>query len=100
MTGYRLTADAQDDLVSIGEFIWQGNPERAISFVDELTGRFRIIADRPKSFPARDHVLKGLRSAGYGRYLILFRLERDHILILRVLHSARNVAKILRDQAQ
>jgi toxin ParE1/3/4 len=97
VTGYRLTADAQLDLNAIADFIIRENPARAVTFIDELIDHFRTIAERPKSFPARDNLVPGLRSAVHGKYLILFRIEDDFVRILRVVHGARDLPRLLRD---
>ena len=97
MARYRLTADAQNDLDAIADFIIRHNPERAATFIDELVDRFRIIAERPKSFPGRDGLSPGLRSAVHGKYLILFRIERGFVKILRVAHGARDLSPLVRD---
>ena len=97
MARYRLTADAQNDLDAIADYIILHNPERAATFVDELVDRFRIIAERPRSFPGRDGLSPGLRSAVYGKYLILFRIEREFVKILRVVHGARDLPRLVQD---
>lgn len=63
---------ARADLVEIGDFIALDNPERAASFVTEIEARLIQVAARPGSFPARDELHAGLRSARHGRYLIFF----------------------------
>jgi toxin ParE1/3/4 len=95
---YRLTTDAQHDLNAIGDFILRDNPARSVSFVDELIARFRIIAERPMSFRARGELSPGLRSATHGNYLILFRVERDFVKILGVVHGARDLPRLLPDR--
>ena len=51
---YRISGEAQRDLVAIGQHIAQDNPARALSFIDEITAKFRHVAERPLSFPARE----------------------------------------------
>jgi len=94
---YRLTADAQRDLETIREYILNDNPQRAVSFVDELIARFRSLAERPMSFRGRDELSPGLRSAAHGNYIILFRPEQDFVKILRVVHGARNLPRVVED---
>ena len=59
---------AKADLIEIGDFIAQDNPARALSFVAEIEAKMLQAAERPESFPARDDVHTGLRSARHGRY--------------------------------
>lgn len=82
---------ARADLIEIGDFIAQDNPDRALSFVAEIEARLRQVADRPESFPARDDVRAGLRSARHGRYLIFFLDMGEEVRIVRVLHGSRDL---------
>ncbi len=52
-------------------------------------------AERPGSFPARDDLHPGLRAARHGRYLIFFLETADAVQIVRVLHGARDLPRIL-----
>lgn len=85
---------ARMDLIEIGDFIALDNPERAASFVAEIEARMIEVAERPGSFPARDELHQGLRSARHGRYLIFFVEARDEVRIVRVLHGARDLPGI------
>jgi len=85
---------ARMDLIEIGDFIALDNPERAASFVAEIESRMNEIAERPGSFPARDELHKGLRSARHGRYLIFFVEAGDEVQVVRVLHGARDLPDI------
>jgi len=87
-------------LDEIARLIHADNPSRAISFVKEISGRFVPIAERPRSFPARNELLEGLRSALHGKYLILFIENDSHIRIVRVVHGSRNLARLLMDEKQ
>ena len=86
---------ARMDLIEIGDFIALDNPERAASFVAEIESCMIEVAERPGSFPARDELHQGLRSARHGRYLIFFVEAGDEVRIVRVLHGARNLPSLL-----
>lgn len=85
---------AKADLIEIGDFIAQDNPARALSFVAEIEAKMLQAAERPESFPARDDVHEGLRSARHGRYLIFFLARVEEVQIIRVLHGARDLPGI------
>lgn len=97
---YRLAAEAQDDLNAIAEYIVRDNPTRAVTFIEELKDCFRVIAERPRSFPAREALSPGLRSAVHGNYLILYRIEEDYVRIMRVIHGARDLPRALQKPAR
>ncbi|AEO49778.1 plasmid stabilization system protein [Rhodospirillum rubrum F11] len=86
---------ARLDLIEIGDFIALDNPERAASFVAEIEARMIQAADRPASFPTRDELHEGLRSARHGRYLIFFIEDGDEVRVVRVLHGARDFQRIM-----
>jgi toxin ParE1/3/4 len=92
---YRISDEAQRDLAGIGQHIAQDNPERAVSFVDELTAKFRLVAERPLSYPAREDWHPELRSALHRPYVILFCVADDHVDIVRVFHGARDIPNLL-----
>lgn len=82
------------DLKAITLFIADDNPDRAISFVDELQSTAAETARRPASFPARDDLAPGLRAARHGRYLIFFQEIAGDFQIVRVLHGARDLQRV------
>lgn len=86
---------AQVDLIEIGDFVAQDNPGRALSFLAEIEAKMHQAAERAESFPARDDVRKGLRSAQHGRYLIFFFDAGAEIQVVRVLHGARDLPRVL-----
>jgi toxin ParE1/3/4 len=92
---YRVSDEARRDLTEIARHIAEDNPSRALSFVDELTTKFRVIAERPLSFPAREEWHTELRSALHRPYVILFGVTGDHVEIVRVFHGARDIPNLL-----
>jgi toxin ParE1/3/4 len=86
---------AKKDLRNIATYIGKDNPERAISFVAEIDQKIRLLTERPFSFPAHEEWQDGLRSALHGQYHIIFEVADDEVIVLRVLHGARNIADIL-----
>lgn len=87
---------ARADLIEIADFIALDSPERAVSFIAEIEAQILQTAERPGSFPARDDLGKGLRSARHGRYLIFFLETSDEVQIVRVLHGSRDLTGIFK----
>lgn len=98
MSDYRLSADAGDDLEAIVQYIGEDNPQRALSFVDELISTFDTIAERPNSFPVAAVLPGQVRSALHGRYRIFFELTDGVPHILRVVHGARDIPALFSDK--
>ena len=91
----RFSRQAADDLETIGDFIAKGNPGRAISFVEELQSHCTVLLDNPAAYPLHPELGADLRASVYGKYLIFFKVIGDELLIVRILHGARDLAKVL-----
>ncbi len=91
-----LTAEALGDLERIGDYIAQDNPLRARSFVAELLGKARGLADLSEGFPlVRRFAHLGIRRRLYGNYLIFYRIETQQITVIHILHGARDYEVLL-----
>lgn len=88
---------AETDLESIGDYIARDNPRRALEFVEELRLGCEDIARTPLAHPVRPELGKDLRSCVHGSYVIFFVVEQNRILIVRILHGARDLAGALGD---
>lgn len=82
---------ARDDLVDIAVYIAQDSPARALTFVDEIEEHCRKLARTPNIGAPRTELGKDLRMLPHRRYLTFYRVEDNHVRILRILHSARDI---------
>lgn len=85
-----LTQAALADLRDIGHWIALDDPERAVTFVRELGEKCMGLADGPLRYPSAPEIGNGVRKRRHGRYLILYRIERERVEILHVVHGARD----------
>jgi toxin ParE1/3/4 len=85
---------ARLDLKEIGDYIARDNPQRAISFVDELVGHCHKLTTQPGIGTLRRDLGEDLRMLPHGRYLIFYRVEAELVTIVRVLHSARDIGPL------
>lgn len=91
-----LTAEAQDDLESIGNHIAKDNPARARSFVRELIETVRLIGGTPQGFPLIPRYAHlGIRRRTHGNYLIFYRVEKAKVSIIHILHGVRDYEALL-----
>lgn len=92
-----LSPRAAADLEEIADYIARDNPIRAANFVAELEVKCRAVAVSPEFYPARTDLAPGLRMALHGRYLVLYRdlPGEGTVRIERVLHSARNLPRLI-----
>ncbi len=98
---FRVTVLAERDLANIGDYIALENRPRAASFIAEIEARFGEIAAQPTLYRQRDEVMRGIRAARHGRYMIYFRSATDgEVEFLRVLHGARDQARVFSEESQ
>jgi plasmid stabilization system protein ParE len=91
-----FTAPAEEDLEAIGDRIAGDNPERAAVFVGELRRSCIDIAQWPMAHPLFEHRRNdGIRRKVHGNYLMFYRIRRDVVEIIHVLHGARDYGPIL-----
>lgn len=86
---------ADSDLDDIWYYVasQSGNMDIADRLIASITDRFVLLAGYPHLGRARDEDLRpGLRSFAVGDYVILYRIEDEDVVILRVLHGSRNMA--------
>jgi len=96
--GHVRSPEADSDLDSIWSFIASEsrNAEIADRVIDSITERFLLLANYPNIGRRRDEDLRpGLRSFPVGEYIILYRVQDEDVLILRVLRSSRNLKALL-----
>ena len=71
-----LSAEAEYDLETIGDYTARDNPARALSFLQELRSKCLDLADMPERFPlVPRYEATGVRRRGHGDYLIFYRIE-------------------------
>lgn len=91
-----LSAEAEYDLETIGDYIARDNPARALSFLQELRSKCLDLADMPERFPlVPRYEATGVRRRGHGDYLIFYRIEPKKVIILHIMHGAQNYNTIL-----
>jgi toxin ParE1/3/4 len=94
----RYLPSAQNDLVSIFDFIAQDSAHRASSFVDKLDDRIGGLEQHPLLGRLPRH--PRLREDGYRvliieSYLVLYIVRGREIEIHRVVHGSRNLDHLI-----
>ena len=91
-----LSAEAEYDLETIGDYIARDNPVRALSFLQELRAKCLGLAEMPERFPLVPRFeMSGVRRRGHGDYLIFYRVEAEKVVIIHILHGAQDYSAIL-----
>ena len=90
----RYLPAAQEDLLSILEFIALDSPSRGVTFVDMLDERIGALSRHPHL--GRIPRPPQLRAIGYRVlviefYLVIYRVRQRFIEIHRIVHASRNL---------
>jgi len=89
---------AQDDLLSIYDFIALDSPNRALAFVDKIDEKIRALEHHPSLGRIPRHAK--LREYGYRvlileSYLVFYLVRGQAIEIHGVIHSSRNLDHLI-----
>ena len=89
---------ADIDLLEIWSYISQDSFDAADQFLEQLEQQFDLLASSPLIGKKRDELIPGLRSLTYKNYLIFYRTRNNDVEIIRVLHGARDIEKLFKDE--
>ena len=87
----QLTDQAQEDLIGIWSYIADDNSDAADRLLDEIDEICNTLAEAPRAGRLREDLSPDLRSLHVGNYVILYRPHGDSIIVIRVLHGARDL---------
>lgn len=87
----RLSKRSEIDLEEIGDYIAIDSPMNAVRFVLELREACQKIGRMPSGYRPRPELGDGLRSSTLKSYTIFFVVKDDEVLVMRVLHGARDI---------
>jgi toxin ParE1/3/4 len=96
MPKLKISNRAERDLTEIGRYIAKDSPTNAFRFIQKLKKNLRILATQPMAGRARNELSPGLRSVFYGRYIIFYYVSEQSVEIAHVLHSARDIERLLK----
>ena len=89
-----LTRHAGDDLATIHEYISADSPGNADRFIKEVEEKILSLANMPCRAPLiPENILFGTsyRHLVHGKYRIIFRVQDATVIVLRVIHGARQL---------
>ena len=93
---HRLAPQAEADLDDIAYYVFRetGSIEIAERLIDSITDRFALLGKYPHAGRHRNDLRPGLRGFPVGSYVILYRVEGEDALILRVVHGRRDLTDL------
>ena len=86
------------DLAQIDAHITADNPAAAERFRASVIRRIRLLERFPESAQGRPEFGSGIRTIPIGRYIVILRVAAPNITVLRILHGARDLPRILKDR--
>jgi toxin ParE1/3/4 len=95
---HRLAPQARADLNEIWDYIFNesGNETAADRMIDAIVERLTLLSEWPRIGRRRNDLRRGLRSHPVGNYVIFYRIARADVVILRVIHTRRDVSPLFR----
>ena len=95
MTRVQITSPALDDLADLWSFHARESEPRAQAWVDAILKTIALLEvtslighERQESY------LKGLRSLTHKRYIIFYRVSREEIQVIRIIHGHRDLESV------
>jgi toxin ParE1/3/4 len=82
------------DLESISDYIARDSPARAVRFIRKVRARLLLIGEQPLLYQLRPDIGQGIRIAVIGRYVILFEVAGDTVMIERIMLGQRDLSKL------
>ena len=89
-----FSEDASNDLSELGIWIGErGGRAIAEAYLARIHSACMKLGHFPRRGTPRDHLEPGLRSTTFERrVVIVYRIEADHVLVLRLIRTARDIA--------
>lgn len=93
------TDPAVEDLESTIQFIARDSEAYAATLAQAFCDAGDSLAEfGERGHRVRDTELKDYRELLIGRYRLVYRVERERVLIVGVFHGSRQIRKVLRDR--
>ena len=93
---YKKTPKADEDIIGIYAYtLEQFGEEQAITYFRSLEGCFEFLCDHPRAARQREEFNPPVRIHHHIKHLILYRVEDEYLLIVRVIHQSRELSRYL-----
>lgn len=90
----QISEDAKLDLIKIGEYLADKNPQAAEKLLRTFRDKFNLLTTFPNMGKERNELITGMRSFPAGKYLIFYQVSGDVLEIVRVRHSATDIKNL------
>ncbi len=93
---YKLTPEAENDLIEIyGHSFRNFGETQAEEYFLELGNCFEVLSNTPLICRERIEFTPPVRIHHHGRHLVIYVIQDDRILIIRILHDGMDVKRHL-----
>lgn len=91
-----LAEEAERNLEEIGDYIAHASPARAETFTRALREAALALGHAPRAYPLVPRFERlGVRRRVHGNYVILYRVERQRVVVMYIVHGARDYGRLL-----
>jgi len=93
---HHISPRADTDINSIWNYVAQDNPAAADGVEQEIQQAIEKLAKNPNFGHFRDDIApREYRFYRIFSYLIIYRIEEDILIVVRVIHGARDLPKLI-----
>lgn len=93
---FELSLPAEKDLEDVFSYTDEEyGSDQAIKYLTELDDVFQQLVENPELGRERNEIKKGLRSFPKNKHVVFYRILKEHIRIVRILHGNRDLPKFL-----
>ena len=90
-----ITATAEQDLEAIGDYIAEDNPRKAAETVLRIVRKIEQLDSFPERHQVQEHLPGAHRFLVVGNYLAVYRIDEEHVYIVRVVQGSRDMTVLL-----
>lgn len=91
----QVSAEAQADIQDIADFIARDSRQAAFGYIERIEQRCRSLSRMPQRFPIAYRLEPPVQQRTLGRHYIFYSVQRDHVLIERVLDASRDISEAM-----
>lgn len=95
MRPVRIRRAADADMDEIFAWIARDDPAAADRTIDRIVAAAQRLADFPESGRIRPEIGPRVRSLPVGRYILLYKVEPDHVDVVRIVHGSRRFESLV-----
>ncbi len=92
-----LTSEAEESRIQIWLHVARDSPDAADRLLERIDEKCRLYATQPEMGSPRPDLGRQVRCFPVGNYVVIYRALEDGILILLVIHGARDIPTVFRE---